>query len=74
MRKQLAEMMIDDKSIGYQLSPNIFVIACPITSLCPLGYVHVYVSDLGKIDCGFRWIFIHPILLSLCINMGRTAS
>lgn len=54
MRKQLSDMMIDNKSIGYQLSPSTFIIESPVTTLCPLGFVHVYVSDLGKIDCGFR--------------------
>ena len=43
-----------DGFIGYKLSPKVFVIKDSVTSLTPLGWVHVYVSDLGKIDCGLR--------------------
>ena len=52
MKNQVEELM--SATIGYQLNPNLFIIKSQISPLCPLGFVHVYVTDLGKIDCGFR--------------------
>ena len=52
MKNQLDELM--SSTIGYQLSSNLYIIKSQISPLCPLGFVHVYVTDLGKIDCGLR--------------------
>ena len=43
-----------DGVVGYQLSAKVFVIKTEILPMSPLGHIHVYRSDLGKIDCGFR--------------------
>lgn len=40
--------------VGYQLSPQVFVIKDRVTSLSPMGWVHVYKTDLGKIECSLR--------------------
>jgi hypothetical protein len=43
-----------DGLLGYKLSPKVFVIKDRVTSLTPLGWVHVYRSDLGKVECSLR--------------------
>ena len=51
---RLIDSSADDK-IGYKLNSKSFMIQTPITTLSPLGWVHVYKSDIGKIDCGLRY-------------------
>jgi hypothetical protein len=46
--------LASDGVVGYQLSQQVFVVRDKITSLAPLGWVHVYKSDLGKIECSLR--------------------
>ena len=58
MRNQL-EGILDNAVngiVGHQLSDKVFVIKTEISPISPLGQVHVYKSDLGKIDCGFRYV------------------
>ena len=43
-------------TVAFRLSPRVFVIRNPVTPITPLGFVHVYKSELGKIDCGLRYI------------------
>ena len=60
MRNQL-EGILDNAVngiVGHQLFDKVFVIKTEISPISPLGQVHVYKSDLGKIDCGFRYIYI----------------
>ena len=56
MRNHLEEVMKSstDGIVGYKLSPKVFIIKTPVSALSPVGWVHVYRSDLGKIDCGLR--------------------
>ena len=44
-----------DGVVGHQLSNKVFVIKSEVSPMSPLGQVHVYKSDLGKINCGFRY-------------------
>ena len=44
-----------DESIGYKLNPKNFVVRTAISTLSPLGWVHVYKTVMGKIDCGLRY-------------------
>lgn len=55
MRNQI-EMMLQSEEgvVGYQLSPKVFAVKAPVSSMCPLGFVHVYKTDMGKLECGFR--------------------
>ena len=46
--------LASDGIVGYQLSQQVFIVRDEITSLAPLGWVHVYKSDLGKIECSLR--------------------
>ena len=39
---------------GYQLSPSVYVLRDQVSTLSPLGWVHVYKSDIGKIECSLR--------------------
>ena len=40
--------------IEHKLNSKSFVIGTPVSTLTPLGWVHVYKTDMGKIDCGLR--------------------
>ena len=52
MTTQIGEILDSfDETVAIQLSPTVFVIRSPVTPLTPLGFVHVYRSKLGKIDC-----------------------
>ena len=42
-------------SIGFKLDSKNFIVRTPISTLSPLGWVHVYRSEVGKIDCGLRY-------------------
>ena len=56
MKSQLDEILdTEDETVAYQLSNKLFVIKTPVSALSPLGFVHSYRTDLGKIDCGFRY-------------------
>ena len=46
--------LASDGVVGYQLSQQVFIVRDMRTSLSPLGWVHVYKSDLGKIECSLR--------------------
>ena len=39
---------------GYQLSPAVYALRDKVSTLSPLGWVHVYKSDIGKLECGLR--------------------
>ena len=41
--------------IGFKLDSKNFIVRTPISTLSPLGWVHVYRSEIGKIDCGLRY-------------------
>ena len=58
MKSQLREIIDStdaDETIAFQLSNKVMVVKTPVSALSPLGFVHVYKTDLGKIDCGFRY-------------------
>ena len=44
-----------DNIVGFMLDSACFVIKTDISSISPLGWVHVYKNDVGKIECGNRW-------------------
>ena len=56
MRDQLDSLMAmgQDGEIGSKLSSSVFVIMESVSPISPLGWVHVYKSDLGKIECSLR--------------------
>ena len=55
MNAQLDEILGSTAEVAaLQLSPRLFVIRTGITPITPLGFVHVYKTELGKIDCGLR--------------------
>ena len=55
MRSQIEKILqSEDGVVGYQLSPKVFAVKAPISSMRPLGFVHVYKTDMGKLECGFR--------------------
>ena len=55
MRSQIDQILqSEDGVVGYQLSRKVFAVKAPVSSMCPLGFVHVYKTDMGKIECGFR--------------------
>ena len=54
MRSQIEDILDSSDQVGFQLTPKVFAIKTGISSLSPLGFVHVYRTDLGKIDCGLR--------------------
>ena len=57
MNAQLDEIFGSTAEVAaLQLSPRLFVIRTGITPITPLGFVHVYKTELGKIDCGLRYI------------------
>ena len=57
MNTQLSEILDSTvETVAFQLSPRVLVIRHPVTPITPLGFVHVYKSELGKIDCGLRYI------------------
>ena len=39
---------------GYQLSPAVYALRDKVSPLSPLGWVHVYKSDMGKLECSLR--------------------
>ena len=41
--------------IGYKLNSKIFIVRTDVSTLSPLGWVHVYKSEIGKIECGLRY-------------------
>ena len=55
MREQLDHALSSsDGIVGYQLTSKLFIVKAEVSAMCPLGWVHVYKSELGKIECGFR--------------------
>ena len=55
MKSQLDQILqSEDGVVGHQLTANVFAVKAPVSSMCPLGFVHVYKTDMGKIECGFR--------------------
>ena len=55
MNAQLDEILGSTAEVAaLQLSPRLFVIRTGITPITPLGFVHVYKTELCKIDCGLR--------------------
>ena len=43
-----------DGVIGYQISTKVFAIKDTVSTLSPLGWVHIYKTDLGKLHCSLR--------------------
>ena len=44
-----------DGVVGYRLSPAVYAVRDKVSSLTPHGWVHVYKSDMGKLECGLRY-------------------
>ena len=42
------------ENIGHKLNSKNFVVRTAVSTLSPLGWVHVYKTEMGKIDCGLR--------------------
>ena len=58
MKNQVDSLMEGHEIPGYQLNHNTYVIKAAVSPQCPLGFVHVYVTDMGKIECALRYIFL----------------
>ena len=56
MKKDVNNLIDSSKDgiVGYKLSSRVYVILTEVSTLSPLGWIHVYLTDLGKIDCGLR--------------------
>ena len=71
MKNQVDSLMEGHEIPGYQLNHNTYVIKAAVSPQCPLGFVHVYVIDMGKIECALRyifWIFVQ-YLYRVCIKV-----
>ena len=44
----------EDGLVGYQLTSQVFVIKDAVSAINPLGWIHVYRTELGRIDCSLR--------------------
>ena len=56
MKKDVNNLIDSSKDgiVEYKLSSRVYVILTEVSTLSPLGWIHVYLIDLGKIDCGLR--------------------
>ena len=58
MKERLEEVVAlapADGVVGYRLSPAVYAVRDKVSSLTPHGWVHVYKSDMGKLECGLRY-------------------
>ena len=66
MNAQLDQILDSTAEVAaLQLTPRLFVVRTRVTPISPLGFVHVYKTELGKIDCGLRYTNYSGCLLKL---------
>ena len=56
MRNQLENIFsaADNGVVGHQFTSKVYVVKTEVSPMSPLGQIHVYKSEIGRIDCGFR--------------------
>ena len=57
--------------IGYKLNAKNFVVQTQVSSISPLGWVHVYKTDIGKLECSLRYFIQNKILYNKCILAAK---
>ena len=64
LEKRLQEVLAvapADGVVGYQLSSTVYAVRDIVTSSTPHGWVHVYKTEIGKLECSLRYFKILSI-------------